>query len=667
MQATGPSILPFSELSPRAENALERLGIVDADGLRRLSPVDLAKAPNCGRKTVNEIIVWAKSFGVKVGAATSGQLEFPPAQLKKLESVLPELLLKVSDFNLSVRATRSLAARGVRRLGDLVLLTEESLLKQKNCGRRTVKELKDFVGGFGLTLGMEVPAWSEDAAVALARTNAATVARIRREFQEKAYPVDSTNGLESEVASALTLVTKPENVSKVEAWIGLARPTPATLEEIGLIADVTREYIRQIVAGAQKRAAKLHLPVLSAAIERLGAAGALTETSAQDILMSEGLARTRVSSRGLLRAAEFFGIASELRVEKVASLSVLGSESELASVSLIERAGRRAVELWGCSTIDEVSAQVSEGMEEEVSPALVRDVLRLDPAFEWLEEAGGWFWLRDLLRNRVLNRIDKILAVAPRIDLATLRSGVSRHHRMEGFAPPTKVLRTLCSRLPDCEVISGEFVVDRRPRLPLQELSDQERRIVAVFQKYGPALTYAEARERCIADGINEYTTNVYLNTNPIIRRVASGVYCIIGAQVAPGDVQEKAKTVIRGRGRKSRIVQDSGWSEDGKSLWATLKISEGFLRSGVVGVPTMMKPFVTGHEFRLRGTDGAQIGQIRAKDGSMWGFLPFFRRRGGEPGDFMKLTLKLEDQTATIELSDQAFDDLDPTGGIVA
>ena len=39
----------------------------------------------------------------------------------------------------------------------------------------------------------------------------------------------------------------------------------------------------------------------------------------------------------------------------------------------------------------------------------------------------------------------------------------------------------------------------------------------------------------------------------------------------------------------------------------------------------------------------------------------PFFRRRGGEPGDYMKLTLGLEAHAATIELSDQPFDDAEP------
>ena len=90
--------------------------------------------------------------------------------------------------------------------------------------------------------------------------------------------------------------------------------------------------------------------------------------------------------------------------------------------------------------------------------------------------------------------------------------------------------------------------------------------------------------------------------------------------------------------------------------MWATYKISEGMLRSGVVAVPAGIKKYITADGYDLYGRDGAKVGRIGMGDSSMWGFLPFFRRRGGDVGDYIRVTVNLSAGTATAEISKEAF-----------
>lgn len=68
-----------------------------------------------------------------------------------------DLFLKsIDDLELSVRAHNCLAGAGIKRVLDLVNLSEDEALKIKNFGRKSLKEVKEVLSGFGLKLGMNV-------------------------------------------------------------------------------------------------------------------------------------------------------------------------------------------------------------------------------------------------------------------------------------------------------------------------------------------------------------------------------------------------------------------------------------------------------------------------------------------------------------------------------
>jgi DNA-directed RNA polymerase subunit alpha len=68
-----------------------------------------------------------------------------------------DLLLKsIDELELSVRAHNCLVSAGIKRVIDLVNLTEEESLKIKNFGRKSLKEVEENLKSFGLSFGMNI-------------------------------------------------------------------------------------------------------------------------------------------------------------------------------------------------------------------------------------------------------------------------------------------------------------------------------------------------------------------------------------------------------------------------------------------------------------------------------------------------------------------------------
>ncbi|MBA3751972.1 DNA-directed RNA polymerase subunit alpha [Candidatus Dependentiae bacterium] len=74
-----------------------------------------------------------------------------------LKGVPLELLLKpIDELELSVRAHNCLISSGIKRVIDLVNLSEDEGLKIKNFGRKSLNEVKDAMKSFGLSFGMNI-------------------------------------------------------------------------------------------------------------------------------------------------------------------------------------------------------------------------------------------------------------------------------------------------------------------------------------------------------------------------------------------------------------------------------------------------------------------------------------------------------------------------------
>jgi len=81
------------------------------------------------------------------------------AETEETNLIPRNLLRKVSELELSVRAANCLKNDNIVYIGDLVQRTEAEMLKTPNFGRKSLNEIKQVLTDMGLHLGMDVPGW----------------------------------------------------------------------------------------------------------------------------------------------------------------------------------------------------------------------------------------------------------------------------------------------------------------------------------------------------------------------------------------------------------------------------------------------------------------------------------------------------------------------------
>ena len=75
------------------------------------------------------------------------------------EPLNENLFRSVEELELSVRSANCLQNANIHLIGELVQRTESEMLKTKNFGRKSLKEIKEILSTMGLSLGMKLDSW----------------------------------------------------------------------------------------------------------------------------------------------------------------------------------------------------------------------------------------------------------------------------------------------------------------------------------------------------------------------------------------------------------------------------------------------------------------------------------------------------------------------------
>lgn len=432
----------------------------------------------------------------------------------------------------------------------------------------------------------------------------------------------------------------------------------ANLQQVGDEFGVSRERVRQIQDRvlAPLSGRRPFAPALDRALAFVGEALPATAERLETALSEARISRAPFRLEGLEGAARVFGRPVGFRIERIGSTRVVVPVGDPALERVIGQAAHKAVEHWGTTTVAEVAATISEsGVALDLE--FLSKVLQALPGFRWLDQQAGWFWMTEVRRNRVLRQVQKILSVCSgAVPVSEIRQGVSRPHRMGAYAPPSRILLELCRQAPGYRV-EGDRVMADPPLRWEKVLNRTEGTFMRVLLEFGPVMLREQLEERCVRLGMNRSTFYVHLGYSPVIQRLARGVYALRGARVQPGLVD----SLVQGgesRRRRGTVLMDYGWA--GGRPWAVYRLSRAVLTSGVFGVPSSLKRFVEG-DFELRTTDGTHLGTLVSREAGAWGLGPFFSRRGGEVGDYLRVVWDLKDRRAEVSLGDSSL--LDPPG----
>lgn len=80
---------------------------------------------------------------------------------KQEQPVNENLFRTVEELELSVRSANCLQNAGITYIGELVQKTEAEMLKTKNFGRKSLKEIRDLLAEMDLQLGMKIDNWEQ--------------------------------------------------------------------------------------------------------------------------------------------------------------------------------------------------------------------------------------------------------------------------------------------------------------------------------------------------------------------------------------------------------------------------------------------------------------------------------------------------------------------------
>lgn len=72
------------------------------------------------------------------------------------------LYRSVDELELSVRSANCLQNANIKLIGELVQKSEAEMLKTKNFGRKSLREIKEILATMGLTLGMNLEGWNPE-------------------------------------------------------------------------------------------------------------------------------------------------------------------------------------------------------------------------------------------------------------------------------------------------------------------------------------------------------------------------------------------------------------------------------------------------------------------------------------------------------------------------
>lgn len=82
--------------------------------------------------------------------------EQEPEMTQEEAALYEKLRLPISELELSVRSSNCLREANIKTIADLVKRGEDEMLGFKNFGKKSLTEIKQLLGGMGLTLGMQI-------------------------------------------------------------------------------------------------------------------------------------------------------------------------------------------------------------------------------------------------------------------------------------------------------------------------------------------------------------------------------------------------------------------------------------------------------------------------------------------------------------------------------
>ncbi len=607
------------ELEARTRNLLAEEGYEeDLAQLNLLTVDDLLQIPGFGGRCLVDLLTAMENFDLSV-------VSYPWASRRFSQ------ILSYETENLSTNPDASLVHRDDPRFRSLMLSIHTLLPARTEFF--TLRDLVEMVRSQAADLRKPVELINalQDLRI---RLDTAAHMSLEEELVDLVAGVEDGRGANANARNRTMLCLRM-------GWDGGGR---RTLQEVADRFDLTRESVRKACNNLLTllEESRPFAPTLTRSLTLLRKSVPTAADEFEGLLQSDGLTRGRFELEGLLSAAAVLGWETNIRIANVEGRRFAVSAEQERLPAAVLKVAREAVTHWGMANVGDVATKITSagrlGRGQGLTARFVVQVLERVDGLHWLDSPGGWFWLAEARHNRLLTQIRKVLAVAGRLGIVDLRRGIARHHRMEGFAPPTGVLLELCRLQPEYR-IEGETVIASSALDWREVLGSAERLMVEVLLDNGRVMEVVSFELECRRRGLKESTFYTYLDYSPLLIKHARSIYGLRGS-IRP------ETSVPRPRIRQRVLVGHR--REDDGSVSLEYSLSRSAVKGGIVSVPAALNGELAG-EYDLFAANGSAVGTLKIDRGLAWRLGPFFRQAGVRPGDGLKLELHAASRRAVV------------------
>ncbi|HEY3227404.1 MAG TPA: DNA-directed RNA polymerase subunit alpha C-terminal domain-containing protein, partial [Planctomycetota bacterium] len=139
--------------SQRVRNALQKLGLTTLGDLVQRTEEELLEIPNFGKTSLREVKEFLTSKGLNL--ASGGEPAAAPGEPAEGEASEEVRNRALADFEWSGRIRKVFEKLGAITVGDLLNYTETDLLRSKNLGNTSIKEIRQKLGTLGVAMRAE--------------------------------------------------------------------------------------------------------------------------------------------------------------------------------------------------------------------------------------------------------------------------------------------------------------------------------------------------------------------------------------------------------------------------------------------------------------------------------------------------------------------------------
>jgi hypothetical protein len=457
--------------------------------------------------------------------------------------------------------------------------------------------------------------------------------------------------LEAELCDVLEYAVASRNAEITRAYFGFGEASISTLQEIGDKWHLTRERIRQICSPGRlaKFGLMIFMPTLRRVLQQLHEMSPVRADVAQDRLRSQGMIEPGTLVSEILRYARVVGHKVELEDVMAGHQHwVVGQHLSQMLPSMLAAAHRLCLR-DGATTAQRVLERSPRATGTKLDVVAIEAVLTGSSQFVRIGDGPAWF-ISENPSSGLKRRVEPILAEIGPLSCDTLRAALRRDYRLGPLVPPVAILRHSLERIPGLtfndDVLSVTEASDfNRPRR--DDIS-----IVQILRERGGVCARRELQQQASRVGVSEANFWRIANYSPYVKRLARGVYALLGANPAPDRVREAMDHPTSKGGRI-----DFGWTSAG-SLWIAYRLSSASSETGVIGLPASTRALLQG-DFEIRSaSDGPIIGTARTSGTTLWGLGGVLRSLGAEPGECLVLNFSLPTRKVDVVVGDESLID---------